>query len=414
MADSKNLFKTSLSILEELEKAGKKARLVGGCVRDRLQNLQPKDYDIATEALPREILAIFEKSPWKTVPTGIDHGTITVVTKFGPIEVTTLRKDLETDGRHAKVAFGTSFEEDAARRDFTINAMSEDKNGQVFDYYGGKEDLKAKILKFVGEPRVRIKEDYLRILRFFRFWARFQLIPDTKALDAIKENARNINSVSRERVTSEFLQTLDSDDCYLVLKGMESCGVLSALFGDYLAPMDKEKAALFKELWAKERALVRFCGLLTPFKEEKEVKRLAEKWRLSREQSQLLKVFLVFTKDLPKSQDDTAAKMAFLDQIEKTAATKRLEDLLAGMQWLCPQDKKMYESLLLLEATKGAVRRAPPLLNGKEVARETGLEGVLLGRALKELVRSHRNGDISDAIEARKFIKKYCLEKPKS
>ena len=162
-------YKDALKVLRSLEAAGYAARLAGGCVRDRLLGITPADYDIATGAEPGVVLQHFRTEGRTTVPTGIDHGTITVVMPSGPIEVTTLRKDVATDGRHAQVAFGKSFSDDAQRRDFTINAMFEDADGRIYDEAGGQADLQAKVLRFVGEASIRIREDYLRILRLFRF-----------------------------------------------------------------------------------------------------------------------------------------------------------------------------------------------------------------------------------------------------
>lgn len=182
-------------------------------MRDRLLGKEPQDYDLATTALPREVLKYFrdQSDPdLMAFPTGIDHGTITVVYQKQQIEITTLRQDIATDGRHAQVQFGTSFEADALRRDFTINALSEDRSGKIYDYYGGIEDLRNKVVRFVGDAHQRIHEDYLRILRFYRFCLTLGFSPDPSALDAIAELTTHISALSAERVFSEHQKIIGS------------------------------------------------------------------------------------------------------------------------------------------------------------------------------------------------------------
>src|SRR6478736_2088371 len=149
-------------------------RYVGGAVRDDLLGLPISDIDLATRLTPDEVVRRLEKARIKAVPTGIDHGTITAISDGHPFEITTLRRDVSTDGRRATVAFTDDWKEDAARRDFTINALSADpRNGEIFDYFDGLDDLEARRVRFIGDPLQRIAEDHLRILRFFRFHARF-------------------------------------------------------------------------------------------------------------------------------------------------------------------------------------------------------------------------------------------------
>ncbi|MDE2437682.1 MAG: CCA tRNA nucleotidyltransferase, partial [Sphingomonadales bacterium] len=150
------------------------ARYVGGAVRDTLLELEVKDVDIATPLPPREVMARVRDAGFQPIPTGIDHGTITAVLPEGPIEITTLRHDVSTDGRRATIAFASDWQDDAARRDFTINALYADPTSrEIFDYFGGRNDLAARRLRFIGDPRQRIREDHLRILRYFRFQAKF-------------------------------------------------------------------------------------------------------------------------------------------------------------------------------------------------------------------------------------------------
>lgn len=189
-------------------------RYVGGAVRDDLLHLPVSDVDLATRLQPDEVVMRLEKARIKAVPTGIEHGTITAVSDGQPFEVTTLRRDVATDGRRATVAFTDDWKEDAARRDFTINALSADPvSGEIFDYFGGLDDLIARHIRFIGDPFKRIAEDHLRILRFFRFHARFgEGPPDSAALEACAARANDLMALSRERIADELLKLLAVDD----------------------------------------------------------------------------------------------------------------------------------------------------------------------------------------------------------
>ncbi|MEM1131497.1 MAG: CCA tRNA nucleotidyltransferase [Pseudomonadota bacterium] len=201
---------------------GSTARLVGGAVRDALLGVSASDIDIATTHLPQQVQAIAKKADIKTIPTGIDHGTVTAVLESGPVEVTTLRRDVSTDGRRATVAFSDDWREDASRRDFTFNALyAEAETGKLHDYFGGMGDLKAGRLRFIGDARSRIKEDHLRILRLFRFYARFggQQI-DAELLDLCREMGPTLKSLSRERISSELLRLLMANNPLPAMQAM--------------------------------------------------------------------------------------------------------------------------------------------------------------------------------------------------
>jgi len=196
-------------VMQALTAEGDEARFVGGCVRDALVGLNIRDIDIATPLSPQRVTELLKKANLKAVPTGIDHGTITAVADKTGIEVTTLRLDLETDGRRAKVAFTDDWQADAARRDLTINALFADATGKVHDYFGGLDDLAAGRVRFVGDPRQRIVEDYLRLLRFFRFHADYATgVFDPAAVAAAQELAPNLKSLSGERLRQETLRLL--------------------------------------------------------------------------------------------------------------------------------------------------------------------------------------------------------------
>jgi poly(A) polymerase len=196
-------------LLEILDCRGEETRIVGGAVRNALLGRPIADVDLATTATPVEVMARAEAAGFKAVPTGVEHGTVTVVAEGTPYEVTTLREDVETHGRRATVRFGRDFEADARRRDFTINALSLGLDGTVHDYVGGLADIASRRVVFIGEPAARIREDYLRILRFFRFNAEYSDGPlDPAGLSAALRERQGLAILSRERVRLEFLKLL--------------------------------------------------------------------------------------------------------------------------------------------------------------------------------------------------------------
>jgi poly(A) polymerase len=196
--------------LKELLEILEPAMIVGGAVRNAVLGIEISDIDIATTHLPEEVMSIASSKGFTVIPTGIKHGTVTCL-KERSYEVTTLRVDLESYGRHAKVIFSDSWEEDARRRDFTINALYSDFEGNIFDSVGGYKDLQDRLIRFIGDPEHRIKEDYLRILRFFRFYSLYGKIYSKESLDASNKLATNLVGISRERCTYEFIKLLKSD-----------------------------------------------------------------------------------------------------------------------------------------------------------------------------------------------------------
>jgi poly(A) polymerase len=207
------------------------ARYVGGAVRDTLLGIEVKDIDLATPLEPPEVVARLKAAGIRTVPTGIEHGTVTAILQSGPVEITTLRHDVSTDGRRATVAFATDWQDDAARRDFTINALYADPaSGEIFDYFGGLDDLDARCVRFIGDAAERIREDHLRILRYFRFQARFGRQPaDLISEMACSELAATLKGLSRERVGMELLNLLALPDPAPTISRMAELGVLSVI-----------------------------------------------------------------------------------------------------------------------------------------------------------------------------------------
>lgn len=235
----------TLKLLDALEADGQAVRFVGGCVRDTLLDpaLDAVDLDIATPVPPKRNLELLAAAGIRTVPTGLAHGTITAIEGGRDFEVTTLRRDVATDGRWAEVAFTDCFRADAARRDLTINAMSCDRAGRLFDPFDGRADLAAGRIRFVGEPEARIREDYLRILRFLRFFARFgRERPEAAVLQALHEARGGLDRLSGERLRAELLKLLMGPEVEASLALAGETGVWRQLFG--AAPRLEELSAL--------------------------------------------------------------------------------------------------------------------------------------------------------------------------
>jgi len=229
------------AVMEMLAGTGTPGWFVGGCVRNALLGVAVADVDIATAARPEAVIAAAEAAGLKAVPTGIDHGTVTVVSGGVPFEITTFRKDIETDGRHARVVFSAHMEDDAARRDFTMNALYADAGGRVVDPVGGLPDLAARRLRFIGVAEDRIVEDYLRILRFFRFHAIYGdpgAGIDAEGLAACAAHIDGLGQLSKERVGAEMKKLLAARDPAPAVAAMQACGALGMVLpGASAAPI---------------------------------------------------------------------------------------------------------------------------------------------------------------------------------
>ncbi|MCC5977135.1 MAG: CCA tRNA nucleotidyltransferase [Salinarimonas sp.] len=219
-------------LLGVLDGDGEETRIVGGAVRNALFGRPVKDVDLTTTALPEVIQARAEAAGFKVVPTGIAHGTLTVIVGGEPFEVTSLREDVETDGRHAVVRFGRDFAADALRRDFTINALTVCADGKIHDYTGGLADIAARRVRFIGSARGRIREDYLRILRFFRFFAEYAIGPiDADGFHAAIHERAGLERLSRERIRGEFLRLLAAPRALETAGLIAHAGLLDRLTG---------------------------------------------------------------------------------------------------------------------------------------------------------------------------------------
>jgi poly(A) polymerase/tRNA nucleotidyltransferase (CCA-adding enzyme) len=274
------------------------ARVVGGAVRDTLAQREVTDIDLATPRTPEQITVALQSAGIRAVPTGIDHGTVTAIADGRSYEITTLRRDVETDGRHAVVAFTDDWREDAARRDFTMNAMSMARDGAIYDYFGGIDDTHAGIVRFVGDPATRIAEDYLRILRFFRFFARYAAGPaDAPAIAAIRAGVPGLAGLSAERVWSELVRILSAPNPRASIALMAEAGVLSAVLPEGAEPA---RLARLIETGGPRDPLLRLAALLTG-----DAAALAFRLRLSTaERDRLL---ALRTGPMPVPTDDDAA-----------------------------------------------------------------------------------------------------------
>ncbi|MEG3123013.1 CCA tRNA nucleotidyltransferase [Sphingomonas sp. GB1N7] len=247
--DSAFLEREGLAALTDtLGAARGEVRFVGGIVRDTLLGIDAADVDLATVHQPEDVVHALKRAGIKAVPTGLAHGTITAILPSGPVEVTTLRRDVSTDGRHAIVAFTDDWREDAARRDFTMNALYADpRTLEVIDYFGGLDDLAARCVRFIGDPLQRIAEDHLRILRFFRFHARFGDAPDADGLAACTARANDLMALSRERVAAELLKLLVAEHAVRVVDLMIAHGIFRPVLpeiaqADRLATLARREA----------------------------------------------------------------------------------------------------------------------------------------------------------------------------
>lgn len=250
-------------ILATLTGAGHAAFVVGGAVRDSLLGGAPEDIDIATSAHPEAVTHAFEDRA-RVVPTGVEHGTVTVVLAGRAIEVTTFRRDVATDGRHAKVDFTAKVDEDARRRDFTFNALYLDSEGRILDPTGGLADLRAGRVRFIGDAAARIREDYLRSLRYFRFFARFgdqTRGHDPTALDAIVANLDGIAGLPAERVTDEVRKLLAAPEPDMALAGMQTTGLLAKVLPGAALPATFELLHLEKVAGVAPDPLLRLACL---------------------------------------------------------------------------------------------------------------------------------------------------------
>ncbi|ANT53183.1 CCA tRNA nucleotidyltransferase [Mesorhizobium amorphae] len=319
-------------LLAALSDGGEEARIAGGAVRNALIGQPVADIDIATTCLPEETKRRAEAAGFKTVPTGIEHGTITAVAGGKAYEVTTLRADIETDGRRAKVSFGRDWKLDAERRDFTINALYAEADGTVVDLVGGIADIEARRLRFIGDAEARIREDYLRILRFFRFFAWYgDGRPDAEGLKACARLKEGLSQLSAERVWSELKKLLSAPDPSRALLWMRQAGVLTSVLPesekwgiDAIHGLTRTE----KELGWTPDSLLRLEAMVPP--DAARMKTLAERLRFSTGEADRLRHWALTVAVEPKTTEGELAKklyrgdrQGFVDRLRLALASAR-------------------------------------------------------------------------------------------
>jgi poly(A) polymerase len=298
-------------LLARLDRDGEEARVVGGAVRNELLHLAVNEIDVATTAVPEEVVRRVEAAGWKAVPTGIEHGTVTVVIGGTPFEVTTLRQDVETYGRKAKVVFGRDWTADAQRRDFTVNALSATADGTVYDYVGGLADIDARRVRFIGDPAKRIAEDYLRILRFFRFHAWYGVgAPDPTGLHACIAARDGLATLSRERVRMELLKLMLAPHATPALAVMAETGLLVTVLGGVPLLASYENTVKAEAAMALAADAVRRLGALGVFTSE-DAERLVERLRLSNMEAERLKAIEQWWRVSPAQGDHAARALLY-------------------------------------------------------------------------------------------------------
>lgn len=275
-------------VLAVLNGDGEEARAVGGAVRNALMGLDVGEIDLATTAVPDEVIRRAKLAGYKSVPTGIDHGTVTLVVEGTPVEVTTLREDVETFGRKARVMFGRDWQRDATRRDFTMNGLSASIDGVVHDHVGGLPDVDARRVRFIGDPDRRIAEDYLRILRFFRIHAAYGAgAPDREGYLASIRGRDGIAGLSAERIRMELLKLLVAPGAYAAVEAMGDAGLLQRICGGvtYFGPF-RNMIAIEQEMGLVPDAMLRLGALAVAVTED--AKRLTQRLRLTNEENKAL------------------------------------------------------------------------------------------------------------------------------
>ncbi|UNE53750.1 CCA tRNA nucleotidyltransferase [Bartonella machadoae] len=376
------------TLLRVLSVGGEEARIVGGAVRNQLLGQPISDIDIATTCLPQQVIMRVEEAGFKAIPTGIAFGTVTVVSPSCCYEITTLRSDIETDGRHAKVAFGRDWKKDARRRDFTINALYCDAEGHLYDDVGGLNDIASRTVRFIGIAENRIREDYLRILRFFRFFAWYGAgRPDVQGLKACVGLKDGLQKLSSERIWGEMKKLLAASDPTRALLWMRQSGVLTCVFPE----TEKWGIDAIHALVKAEQAfgwnidpLLRLESLLPP--DPIRLHEMAQRLRLSNKETTRLKQWAELKMTSQNYSDAFVQKMIYfhgrqpvVDQLSLCVAAAHFAAL---QEDEAAQKVERYMRLYQL-AQKWQIPTFP--VNGKDLMKKGFSKGVLLGEKLKEL-----------------------------
>lgn len=361
---------------------GGEARIVGGAVRDHLMGKGGGDLDLATTLTPEQNMELATTNGWKAIPTGIAHGTVTVVLPGRVIEVTTLRRDVETDGRHAKIAYTDRFEEDAARRDFTFNALYMNAAGEITDFFHGVEDLKAHRVRFIGDARTRIAEDGLRILRYFRFLATHGKEVDAEAIAAVREKRGMIEKLSGERIAMEMTKLMGARKPLLAVQQMEACE-LAPLLSNTRWDVTGLQCLLQHEPPHKEsiNPLVRLLSLIKPGERAAAAEWISERYKVSRAER---------------------TQLAELAKPLHAVTEAQVKEMLRALA------RPVVEGKLLLAASDGTIDQVPQWLalvknwavpnfpvSAQDLIAQGFKEGLTLGETLRALERKWVESDYS-------------------
>ena len=367
------------AVFAALNRKGHEARIVGGAVRNTLLGLPVGDVDFAATALPPQIVDFAGKAGLKSVPTGIGHGTITVVVEGVPYEVTTLRQDVETHGRHATVAFTRDWAADAARRDFTINALYAAADGRVVDPLGGLSDLRARRVRFINSARDRIREDYLRILRFFRFTAEYGAgPPDPEGLAACIAERAGLARLSPERIRAETMRILVSREPLTAIDPMAETGLLGSLLGGVVYVGHFARMATIEAGVGTQPVPIRRLAALA-VRIEEDAARLTARLRLSNAEATRLTAMTALTPPIRRDMSESRAKEALYRLGRQTFQDRLL------LAWAITADAKTDETWRRLYELPE--RWTPPsfVLNGQDLVARGFKPGPELGAALRRL-----------------------------
>lgn len=377
------------AVFDAIEAAGGEIRFVGGCVRDAVLKRTIKDIDLATSLLPEASQKALEAAGLKVIPTGIKHGTVTCISGGQSYEITTLRLDEETDGRHATVAFTDDWKADASRRDFTMNALSMTREGIIYDYFNGLRDLAECNVMFIGDPNKRIEEDYLRILRFFRFIGGYGTIPPfTPALSACRRAVEEIDNLSGERIRQEMMKILAQFNPTALFGLMADEHILERLI-----PVRPNIGMLQAVIWLETRAMgegalqidpVRRLAAMLRDQREAAVE-LAERWRLSNDERDVLLDLLQPEESVRHDLDDRE----FVECLYRLGSERFADHVL--MNWAYDLTQSVNDRNTAWRATYEKVKEsAPPRfpIAGRDVVAAGIPSGPAVGQILKVLEKS--------------------------
>ncbi len=376
------------SLLAILSSDGEEARVVGGAVRNTLLGQPVSDIDIATTCLPQMTLERAEGAGLKAILTGIEHGTVTIISGGRPYEVTSLRADISTDGRHAEVAFGRDWLVDAQRRDFSINALYADANGVITDLVGGVADIESRTLRFIGDPEQRIREDYLRILRFFRFFAWYgKGRPESEGLKACARLKDGLAQLSAERIWSELKKLLAAPDPSRALLWMRQAGILTAVLPESEKwGIDSIHGLVNSEQdlhWAVD-PILRLASIIPPDAER--IATLGARLKLSNSERERLEHWAAATLPSTEISEIGFAKKLYRSNVQAIEDRLRLAVVSARAQAIADNNAMIRAGQLSKQLTYLANYKRPKFpLSGGDIVASSGLSGPAIGQIQRQL-----------------------------